>query len=252
MSVLIVTGASRGIGAEIGRLAAQRGWAVCINYATSEEEAEAVAEQIISDGGNAITAQADVTVESQVEAMFNKVDRELGPVTGLVNNAAANGLSVRVDDIDPDTTRHLFDVNIIGPFICAKHAIRRMAKRHGGSGGAIVNISSAAAGQGGPFAYVDYAASKAALDTFTVGLAKEQAMEGIRVNALRPGTTMTGLSIEWAKENPEWLQTVVDQVPLQRPAEVPEIAKAALFLLSDEASYVTGAILDASGGWVSP
>ena len=252
MNILVITGASRGIGAEIGRLAAKRGMAVCINYATSEEEAEGVVEQINRAGGRAISAQADVSNEAQVQGMFEKVDQELGPVTGLVNNAGANGLSARVDDLDPEITRRLFDVNVVGAFICAKHAIRRMAKRYDGAGGAIVNISSAASKHGGPFTYIDYAASKAALDTFTIGLAKEQAEEGIRVNCLRPGATMTELSVEWAKENPEWLERVMEQVPLRRPAEVEEIAKAALFLLSSEASYVTGAILDASGGWVSP
>lgn len=252
MSVLVVTGGSRGIGAEICRKAAAEGWSVCVNYASSSGEAESVVASISKAGGRAIAAQADVADDDQVAAMFEKVDKEIGRVTGLVNNAGVNGAGARVDDIDADDARRVFDVNILGPFLCAKHAIRRMAKRYGGSGGAIVNISSAASRHGGPGSYVEYAASKAALDTFTVGLAREQAEEGIRVNCLRPGATMTELSVIWARENPEWLDWVMAQVPLRRPAEVEEIANGALYLLSDKASYSTGAILDANGGWVSP
>lgn len=252
MSVLVVTGSSRGIGAEICRRAAAEGWSVCVNYAASADEAGAVVESIVQAGGRAVAAQADVAREAEVAAMFEQVDAELGPVTGLINNAGINGLGKRVDDLDAGNARRVFDVNILGAFLCAKHAIRRMAKRYGGSGGSIVNISSAASRHGGPGSYVEYAASKAAIDTFTIGLAKEQAEEGIRVNCLRPGATMTELSVDWARENPEWLQWVMRQVPLSRPAEVEEIANAALFLLSDKASYITAAILDASGGWVSP
>ena len=250
--VLIVTGASRGIGAQIARLAAAQGWAVCINYAHSKDQALTVLEQIKSAGGNAIIAQADVGMESQVQTMFAKVDEKLGAVTGLVNNAGINGNNAPVDELDAEVSLNLFRVNILGGFLCAKHAILRMAKRHGGNGGAIVNISSAASKHGGPFTYIDYAASKAAMDTFTVGLSKEQAAQGIRVNTLRPGATMTELSVEWAKENPQWLAWVMEQVPLGRPGEVNEIAEAALFLLSEKASYITGATLDVSGGWVNP
>ena len=252
MSVLVVTGSSRGIGAEIARAAAREGWQVCINYSRSKDEAKDVVEQIAAEGGRAIAAQADVGDDEQVAAMFEQVDRDLGPVTGLVNNAGINGGSCRVDELDADVSLNLFRINILGCFLCAKHAIRRMAKRHGGNGGSIVNVSSAASRHGGPFTYIDYAASKGAVDTFTVGLAKEQADQGIRVNTLRPGATMTELSVEWANENPEWLKWVMDQVPLGRPAEVPEIANVALFLLSDKSSYVTGATIDACGGWVSP
>ena len=250
--VLVVTGGSRGIGAEISRMAAKDGWAVCVNYATSDTEALDVVDSITESGGRAIAAQADVAVDAEVAAMYQRVDAELGPVNALINNAGINGAGGRVDDLDAEAARRVFDVNILGAFLCAKHAVRRMARRYGGSGGAIVNISSAAARHGGPGSYIEYAASKAALDTFTIGLAKEQADEGIRVNCLRPGATMTELSVEWAKENPVWLQWVMDQVPLKRPAEVHEIAAAAMFLLSDGASYVTAAILDANGGWVSP
>lgn len=154
--------------------------------------------------------------------------------------------------MEVSVSRRMFEVNVLGAFICARQAIRRMAKRHGGDGGVIVNVSSAASRHGGPFSYIDYAASKAALDTFTVGLAKEQADQGIRVNCLRPGVTMTEISRSYAEEHPEWLDWVLPQVPLGRPAEVNEIANAAMFLLSEQSSYATGAILDVCGGWVSP
>jgi NAD(P)-dependent dehydrogenase (short-subunit alcohol dehydrogenase family) len=252
MSVLVVTGASRGIGAEIARLAAWDGWKVCVNYSSSADEAAGVVDDITSAGGTAIAVQANVGEEGQVKAMFEQVDTDLGLVTGLVNNAGINGAGCRVDDIDPEISLNVFRINILGCFICAKHAIRRMAQRHGGSGGSIVNVSSAASRHGGPFTYVDYAASKAAVDTFTVGLAKEQADQGIRVNTLRPGATMTELSVDWAKDNPDWLDRVMQQVPMGRPGEVSEIANAGLFLLSEKSSYVTGAVIDVCGGWVNP
>jgi len=252
MKVLVVTGGSRGIGAEICRQAAADGWKVCINYARAEQQADRLVHDIRQAGGIAIALQADVADEDEVITMFERVDLELGPVTGLVNNAGINGGGTRVDEIDAATSRRVFEVNVLGAFICAKHAIRRMAKRHGGSGGAIVNVSSAAARHGGPFTYVDYAASKAALDTFTIGLAREQADQGIRVNCLRPGVTMTEISVDYAREHPEWLDWVLPQVPLGRPAQVSEIANGAMFLLSDKSSYATGAILDVCGGWVSP
>ncbi len=252
MNVLVVTGSSRGIGAEICRQAAAEGWKVCINYTRSEDEADAVVHEIRQKGGIAIALQADVANEDEVIAMFERIDLELGPVTGLVNNAGVNGGGTRVDEMDVAICRRVFDANVIGAFICAKHAIRRMAKRHGGNGGAIVNVSSAASKHGGPFTYVDYAASKGAIDTFTIGLAREQADQGIRVNCLRPGVTMTEISVDYAREHPEWLDWVLPQVPLGRPAEVGEIANGVMFLLSDKSSYATGAILDVSGGWVSP
>ncbi len=251
MSVLVVTGGSRGIGAEICRLAATRDWAVAVNYAHSADEAESVVTEIKAGGGKAIAVQADVSDADQVEAMFARIDQELGPVTGLVNNAGINGKTGPVDEMDAETTVRLFMVNAVGPFICAAAAIRRMAKRHGGNGGVIVNISSAASKHGAP-TYVDYAAAKGAVDSFTIGLAREQADQGIRVNCVRPGATMTELSIDWAKENPDWLDWVMAQVPLKRPAEMREIANAVLWMLSDESSYATGAILDVCGGWVSP
>ncbi|MGB5707207.1 MAG: SDR family oxidoreductase [Arenicellales bacterium] len=251
MKVLLVTGSSRGIGAEIARLAADQDFAVAVNYARSEAEANKVVAQIEAKGGRALSVQADIAVEPEVEEMFQQIDQALGPVNALVNNAAVNGSGTRVDELNVEGAQRLFEVNILGSFLCAKHAIRRMAKRYGGDGGVIVNVSSAASKHGGPFTYVDYAASKGALDTFTVGLAKEQADQGIRVNTIRPGATMTELSSDWAKKNPDWLEWVMQQVPLGRPAEVSEIANAVLFLLSDKASYITGTTLDANGGWVN-
>ena len=252
MKVLLVTGSSRGIGAEICRLAAADGYKVCINYATSTDEADALVHEIRQSGGIAIALQANVANEQEVVTLFERIDLELGPLTSLVNNAGINGGGTRVDEMDSSVSRQVFEVNVIGAFICAKHAIKRMAKRHGGNGGAIVNISSAASKHGGPFTYVDYAASKAAIDTFTIGLAKEQADQGIRVNCLRPGVTMTEISADYAREHPEWLDWVLPQVPMGRPAQVTEIANGAMFLLSDKSSYATGAILDVCGGWVSP
>jgi NAD(P)-dependent dehydrogenase (short-subunit alcohol dehydrogenase family) len=252
MSALVVTGGSRGIGAAICRLGARRGWAVCVNYASSAGAAAGVVADIEGAGGRAIAVMADVSKPREVEAMFQQVDEVLGPVTGLVNNAGIMGSSGPVQELDAEKTRAMFEVNILGPFLCSQAAIKRMAKPLGGAGGAIVNISSAAAKHGGPGSYVDYAASKAAVDTFTYGLACEQAAAGIRVNCLRPGATMTEMNVRWMEEHPDWLDQVLAKVPLKRAAEVDEIARAALWLLSDEASYVTGAILDASGGWVAP
>jgi len=252
MKVLLVTGSSRGIGAEICRQAAAEGWKVCLNYASSADEADQVVAQIRAKGGIAIAVQANVANEEEVITLFERIDLELGPITGLVNNAGINGAGTRVDEMNITLSKQMFEVNTLGAFICAKHAIKRMAKRYGGNGGAIVNISSAASKHGGPFTYVDYAASKAAIDTFTIGLSKEQADQGIRVNCLRPGITMTEISVDYAKQHPEWLDWVLLQVPLGRPAEVSEVANSAMFLLSDKSSYTTGAILDVCGGWVSP
>ncbi len=252
MGVLVVTGSSRGIGAEICRLATQRGWAVCVNYASSEEEARSVVAEIETSGGRAVAVQADVSSAQDVESMFRKVDETLGPVSGLVNNAGVMGSGGPVDELDPERTRRMFEVNTLGPFLCCQAAIKRMARRHGGQGGAIVNISSAAAKHGGPGSYVDYAASKAAVDTLTNGLAREQASEGIRVNCIRPGAILTEISERWMQDHPDWLPSVLERTPLKRPGEVRDIATATLWLLSDEAQYVTGAILDVSGGWVTP
>jgi NAD(P)-dependent dehydrogenase (short-subunit alcohol dehydrogenase family) len=252
MGVLVVTGSSRGIGAEICRLGAERGWAVCVNYASSADEAEGIVAEIEGAGGKAIAVQADVSLPREVETLFQKVDTALGRVTGLVNNAGAMGSGGPVDELDAGRTRRMFEVNLLGPFLCCQAALKRMAKRHGGNGGAIVNISSAAAKHGGPGSYVDYAASKAAVDTLTNGLAREQASQGIRVNCVRPGAITTEMNERWMKDHPEWLESVIVRTPLGRAGEVRDIATATLWLLSEEAKYITGAILDVSGGWVTP
>jgi NAD(P)-dependent dehydrogenase (short-subunit alcohol dehydrogenase family) len=252
MGALVVTGGSRGIGAAICRLGAGRGWAVCVNYASSAEEAAGVVADIEGAGGRAIAVQADVSKPQEVEAMFRQVDEVLEPVTGLVNNAGIMGSGGPVQDLDAEKTRAMFEVNTLGPFLCSQAAIKRMAKPLGGAGGAIVNISSAAAKHGGPGSYVDYAASKAAVDALTYGLACEQAAAGIRVNCLRPGATMTEMNVRWMEEHPDWLDRVLAKIPMKRAAEVDEIAKAALWLLSDEASYVSGSTYIIDGGaWAS-
>ncbi len=252
MGVLIVTGGSRGIGAGICRLAGARGWSVCVNYAAAEGAAKAVVEDIEAAGGRAICVQGDVASEADVERVFRHAADELGPVTGLVNNAGIMGSGGPVDELDRELTRRMFDVNLLGPFLCCKAAIRRMAKRHGGQGGGIVNISSGAARHGGVGSYIDFAASKAALDTFTTAVAKEQAPEGIRVNCIRPGLIMTEGNQQWAADHPGWLASVTEGTPIGRAGELEDVATATLWLLSDEANFVTGAILDVSGGFVTP
>ena len=252
MDVVIVTGGSRGIGAGICTLAANRGWSVAVNYTSDEASANTVVEKIRTDGGVAIAVQADVASEDQVEAMFSRVDEELGPVTGLVNNAGIMGGGGPLDELDVAATSRMFDVNITGSFLCAAAALRRMSTKHGGKGGTIVNISSAAAKHGGPGSYIDYAASKAAIDAFTYGLAREQAPYGVRVNCVRPGATSTEMNVDWIKTHPEYLDRIKAQVPLARMAEVNEIAEAVCYMLSDASSYSTGSILDVSGGWVCP
>jgi NAD(P)-dependent dehydrogenase (short-subunit alcohol dehydrogenase family) len=252
MGVLVVTGSSRGIGAAIARLAAGRGWSVCINASRSLETAEAVAAGITSDGGRAIAAAADISSPREVEAMFEKVRAEFGPVTGLVNNAASEGSQGRIEDMDAEATRRMFEVNVFGQFLCTQAAVRQMSTRLGGSGGAIVNISSAAARHGGGGHYVDYAASKAAMDTMTYGHAVEQAGAGIRVNCVRPGTVWTEMNRQYMERDPDYAERIIGKTPLGRAAAEEEIANAVLWLLSDEASYTTGAILDVSGGMVAP
>lgn len=252
MGVLLVTGSSRGIGAAIARLGARKGWAVCVNCSRSVENAEAVASEIKSEGGRAIVAAADVTSPPEVAEMFEKVKAELGPVTGLVNNAAGEGSQGRVEDLDTDATRRLFEVNILGPFLCTQAAVKQMSTRFGGQGGAIVNISSAAAKHGGGGHYVDYAASKAAMDTMTYGHAVEQADAGIRVNCVRPGAVWTEMNRLYMERDPGYAERIIGKTPLGRVAEEAEIANGVLWLLSEEASYTTGAILDISGGMVAP
>ncbi|MES2529949.1 MAG: SDR family oxidoreductase [Pseudomonadota bacterium] len=244
--VLLITGGSRGIGAATALLAAQRGYAVAVNYATQSLAADEVVRTIRAAGGTAITVQADVGDEAQLIAMFEKVDAKLGRLTALVNNAGVVDMQARVDEMSVERLERMFRINVIGSFVCAREAVRRMSTRHGGSGGAIVNISSAAARLGSPGQYVDYAASKGAIDTFTLGLAKEVADEGIRVNAVRPGLIET--EIHASGGMPDRARTLAPSVPMKRTGTADEIAGAILWLLSAEAAYTTGALLDVAGG----
>jgi NAD(P)-dependent dehydrogenase (short-subunit alcohol dehydrogenase family) len=244
--VLIVTGGSRGIGAATARLAAQRGYAVCVNYARNKEAADAVAGEIVGAGGEAIAVCADISQEAEVVRLFESVDRALGPLTALVNNAGILEHRCRVEDMDAGRLNRVFAANVTGSFLCAREAVRRMSTRRGGAGGAIVNVSSAAARLGAPDEYVDYAASKGAIETLTIGLAKEVATEGIRVNAVRPGVIYTDLHASGGE--PNRVDRVKESVPMKRGGSAGEVAMAILWLLSDEASYSTGAILDVAGG----
>ena len=244
--VLLVTGASRGIGAATARLAARRGYAVAVNYASHREAADGVVRDIERGGGRALAVQCDVAVEAQVLAMFDRVDRELGRVTALVNNAGVVDVSQRVDEMSLARLERMFDINVIGSIVCAREAIRRMSTRHGGRGGAIVNVSSAASRLGSPGQYVDYAAAKGAIDAFTLGLAKEVAAEGIRVNAVRPGLIDT--DIHASGGIPDRVQQLAHMVPMQRGGSAEEVAEAIVWLLSPQASYVTMSLLDVSGG----
>lgn len=244
--VMVVTGGSRGIGEATARLGAARGYAVCINYRYSEAAARALVQEIQSAGGEAVAVAADVGYESDVVRLFAEVDHALGPVTALVNNAGILERQMRVEEMGADRLGRVLAANVIGSFLCAREAIRRMSTRHGGRGGAIVNVSSAASRLGAPNEYVDYAAAKGAIDTFTVGLAKEVAAEGIRVNAVRPAVIYT--EIHASGGEPKRVERVKAAVPMQRGGESDEVAHAILWLLSEEASYSTGALLDVSGG----
>jgi len=244
--VLLITGGSRGIGAATALLAAQRGYAVAVNYATHSLAADEVVRTIRATGGTAIAVQADVGDEAQLIAMFEKVDAKLGRLTALVNNAGVVDMQARVDEMSVERLERMFRINVIGSFVCAREAVRRMSTRHGGSGGAIVNISSAAARLGSAGQYVDYAASKGAIDTFTLGLAREVADEGIRVNAVRPGLIET--EIHASGGMPDRARTLAPSVPMKRTGTADEIAGAILWLLSAEAAYTTGALLDVAGG----
>jgi NAD(P)-dependent dehydrogenase (short-subunit alcohol dehydrogenase family) len=243
---LLITGGSRGIGAATALLAARQGYAVAVNYHHNSLAADEVVRQIRAAGGQAMTVQADVADEAQVQAMFLKIDARLGPLRGLVNNAGIVDMPVRVDEMSTARLRRMFDTNILGSFLCAREAVRRMSTRHGGQGGAIVNVSSAAARLGSPGQYVDYAASKGAIDTFTLGLAREVAAEGIRVNAVRPGIIET--EIHASGGLPHRARDLAPQVPMQRAGQAEEVAQSIIWLLSDAASYTTGALLDVSGG----
>lgn len=244
--VLLITGGGRGIGAATALLAASRGYAVAVNYATNSLAADEVVRTIRDNGGNAMAVQADVGDEAQVIAMFQKVDARFGRLTALVNNAGVVDVTARVDEMSVARLERMFRINVIGSFVCAREAVRRMSTRYGGSGGAIVNISSGAARLGSPGQYVDYAASKGAIDTFTIGLAREVAEEGIRVNAVRPGLIDT--EIHASGGLPDRAFELAPTVPMKRTGTAEEIAGAIMWLLSPEASYTTTALLDVTGG----
>lgn len=244
--ILVVTGGSRGIGAATALLAAEHGYAVCISYLSNASAADAVVRRITSAGGKALAVAADVSVESDIVALFRRVDAELGPVTVLVNNAGILQQRMRVEEMSAERLTRVFTTNIVGSFVCAREAVRRMSTRHGGQGGTIVNLSSAAARLGAPDEFVDYAASKGAIDTFTIGLAKEVGGDGIRVNAVRPGIIYT--DIHAAGGEPGRVDRMKSSVPMGRGGHPEEVAKAILWLLSEESSYSSGALLDISGG----
>jgi NAD(P)-dependent dehydrogenase (short-subunit alcohol dehydrogenase family) len=244
--VLLITGASRGIGAACALRAADAGWDVGVHFHRDGDAAERVAQEVRERGRRACTLQADVGSESAIEAMFRELDGELGPLGGLVNNAGIVDVAARVDEMSAARIARIFNVNVIGSFVCAREAVRRMSTRHGGRGGVVVNLSSIAARLSSPGIYVDYAASKAAIDNFTTGLAREVADEGIRVNGVRPGIIDT--EIHATSGMLERARAAVDQIPLKRMGRADEIAQAVVFLLSDAAGYVTGATLDISGG----
>lgn len=243
---VLITGASRGIGAATALAAAAAGWRVCINYRNRRDEAEALADRIRQEGGEALCCHGDVSREQDVQDLFEFVAKRFGPIDALVNNAGIISTSSRLVDMDCARLERLFAVNILGSFLCAREAVKRMAVSRGGRGGAIVNLSSAAARLGAPGEFIDYAASKGAMDTFTLGLAKEVAAEGIRVNAVRPGLIETDIHADTGDPGrPERLR---QHVPMQRIGSADEVAACIIWLLSDQASYVTGALLDVAGG----
>ena len=243
---VLVTGGSRGIGAACSLLCAREGYAVAVNYTRDEGAAQAVVERIRAAGGRAHAVQGDVADEAAVLRLFETIDRELPPLRALVNNAGVVNLPARLDEMSLARLQRMFAINVIGSLLCAREAVRRMSTRHGGAGGAIVNLSSAAARLGSPGQYLDYAAAKGAIDTFTVGLAKEVATEGIRVNAVRPGIIETEIHASGGLL--DRARQVAPQVPMQRAGSAEEVAQAVAWLLSDAASYTTGAVLDVTGG----
>lgn len=243
--VMLITGASSGIGAATALLAAERGYDLVITYLTNRTQAETVAQKIIALGRNVLCVQADVGIETDLLNLFTQIDTTFGRLDVLVNNAAILRQKL-FRDTQVAELEKLFSVNVIGSFVCAREAIKRMSKNAGGSGGAIVNVSSIAARFGSPFEYIDYAASKGAIDTFTMGLAKELVADGIRVNCVRPGIINTELHAKGGE--PGRIDRIAPTIPMQRAGEADEIAKAILWLASDEASYITGSLLDVSGG----
>jgi NAD(P)-dependent dehydrogenase (short-subunit alcohol dehydrogenase family) len=244
--IVLITGGARGIGAETARLCAARGYAVAVNYRTSRTAAEAVVSEIVARGGRALAAQADVSIEADVLRLFETIDAQLGRLTALVNNAGVLETQARVEQLDAARITRIFATNVTGAFICAREAVRRMSTARGGAGGAIVNVSSMAARLGSPNEYVDYAASKAALDAMTVGLAQEVAREGIRVNSVRAGIINTGIHASGGE--PGRAARLGPQQPMGRGGEAVEVARAIVWLLSDEASYTTASFIDVAGG----
>ncbi|ARJ40652.1 NAD(P)-dependent oxidoreductase [Pantoea alhagi] len=244
--ITLITGGDRGIGRATALLLAQKGHTICIGYRSQQAQAEEVVALIRRDGGNAIAVQADIADEEQVIAMFQQVDRELGMLTGLVNNAGILKSQATIEQLDAQRIASIFATNVSGSFICAREAVKRMALRHGGQGGAIVNVSSAASRLGAPHEYVDYAASKGAIDTLTTGLSLEVAAQGIRVNAVRPGFIYTGMHADGGE--PGRVDRVKESLPMKRGGQPEEVAQAIAWLLSDEASYITGSFLDMAGG----
>jgi NAD(P)-dependent dehydrogenase (short-subunit alcohol dehydrogenase family) len=243
---VLVTGGGRGIGAATSWLCAQRGWSVAVNYASDRGAAERIVDRILATGGQARALQADVSDEAQVLRLFEAIDGEMAPLAALVNNAGVIDQPGRVDAMSLERLERMFAINVYGSFLCAREAIKRMSTRHGGRGGAIVNLSSAAARLGSPGQYVDYAAAKGAIDAFTLGLAKEVATEGIRVNAVRPGIIET--EIHASGGQPDRARQMAPLVPMQRAGSAEEVAEAIVWLLSDASSYTTGAVIDVTGG----
>lgn len=244
--VMLITGASRGIGAATARLAAQRGYALGINYRQQREAAEALVREIEAGGGRALALCADVGDEAQVLRMFEDLDRAFGRLDVLVNNAGMLERQMRLEDMDVARLERVLQANVVGSFLCAREAIKRMSTRHGGQGGAIVNLSSIASRLGAPNEYIDYAAAKGAIDSMTLGMAKELAADGIRVNAVRPGVIRT--EIHASGGEPDRVERVRQAVPMGRGGEAEEVASAILWLASEEASYTSGALLDVGGG----
>ena len=246
LGTLIVTGASRGIGASIAQLAGECGYAVAVNFSTGAKEAQQVAGKIMAGGGRAVAIQCDVSRELDILRLFETAERELGPIKALVNNAGVTGGFARVDEVSSAAIANVMAVNVAGTILCSREAVRRMSTRHGGLGGVIVNISSIAARTGAAGEWVHYAASKGAIDSFTMGLAREVATEGIRVNAVAPGLVETGLHA--ANGEPDRLQRLAGTIPMGRPGMPSEVAEGVLWLLSPAASFTTGAILEIGGG----
>ena len=243
---LLITGGSRGIGAACALLAASQGWQVAVNYAANSLAVDGIVRQIRALGGVAIAVQADVSDEQQILRMFETIDAKFGRLHSLINNAGVVDVAQRVDEMSVARLQRMWAINLTGSFVCAREAVRRMSTRHGGEGGAIVNVSSVASRLGSPAQYVDYAASKAAIDTFTLGLAKEVAAEGIRVNAVRPGIIET--DIHASGGDPDRAARMASQLPMERAGKAEEVAQAIIWLLSDAASYTTGTLLDVAGG----